>query len=124
MSRPPTDPGGRAAAIALAAAVSLVAAGGAHAQAPDGRSAQRAEPAAQTAAAPATEGEVRKVDKDAAKITIRHGPIANLGMPAMTMVFRASDPAMLDLVKAGDRVQFTAELIGGQYTVTRLRKAP
>lgn len=67
-----------------------------------------------------TAAEVRKVDKDAGKITLKHGPIANLEMPAMTMVFRVADPAMLDRVKAGDVVRFTAEKVGGQYTVTRI----
>ena len=65
-----------------------------------------------------TEGEVRKVDKDAKKITIKHGPIQNLDMPAMTMVFQVKDPAMLDKVKAGDKVQFQAEKLDGAFTVT------
>lgn len=66
------------------------------------------------------EGEVRKVDKDAKKITIKHGPIQNLDMPAMTMVFQVKDPAMLDSVKAGDKVKFQAENVGGAYTVTKI----
>lgn len=74
-------------------------------------------------AAELSEGEVRKVDKDAKKITIRHGPLANLDMPPMTMVFQVKDPAMLEQVKAGDKVRFTAEKIGGAYTVTRIEKA-
>lgn len=67
-------------------------------------------------------GAVRKVDKDAQKITIRHGPIDNLGMPPMTMVFRAQDAAMLDQVKPGDKVRFHAENIKGQFTVTRIER--
>ena len=67
-----------------------------------------------------TDGEIRKVDKDAKKITIRHSPIVNLDMPAMTMVFQVKDPAMLDQVKAGDKVKFVAEKAGGAYTVTRI----
>ena len=74
-------------------------------------------------AAAMSDGEVRKVDKDAGKITLRHGPIANLEMPPMTMVFRAAEPAMLDRVKAGDKVRFTADKIGGQYTVTQIEPA-
>ncbi len=74
-------------------------------------------------AAPMTDGEVRKVDTDAKKITLRHGPIRNLDMPAMTMVFQVKDPALLDQVKAGDRIRFTAEKIGGAYTVTRMEAA-
>jgi Cu/Ag efflux protein CusF len=68
------------------------------------------------------DGEVRKIDKDAQKLTLRHGPIANLDMPSMTMVFRVSDPAMLDRVQVGDKVRFHAEKVGGQLTVTRLEE--
>ena len=67
-----------------------------------------------------TEGEVRKVDKDAKKLTIRHGPIANLEMPAMTMVFQVKDPALLEHMKAGDKIKFVAEKIGGQFTVVSI----
>jgi Cu/Ag efflux protein CusF len=83
--------------------------------------AHAAEPAAGAeAAAPMSEGEVKKVDKDAGKITIRHGELKNLGMPPMTMVFRAKDPAMLDQVKGGDKVSFAADKVGGQFTVTQI----
>ena len=67
-----------------------------------------------------SDGEVRKVDKDAKKITIKHGPLANLDMPPMTMVFQVKDPAMLDKVKAGDKVKFVAEKVGGAFTVTQI----
>ncbi|MDH3319342.1 MAG: copper-binding protein [Betaproteobacteria bacterium] len=66
------------------------------------------------------EGVVRKVDKDAGKLTIKHGPIPSMDMPPMTMVYRVKDPAMLDRVKPGDNVTFAMEQIGGQFTVTRL----
>lgn len=66
------------------------------------------------------EGEVRKVDKDAGKLTLKHGELKTLQMPAMTMVFRVTDPAMLDQVKVGDKVNFMAEKVGGQFTVTRI----
>jgi Cu/Ag efflux protein CusF len=79
--------------------------------------------ATQTAAA-LSDGEIRKVDKDAKKLTIRHGPLANLDMPAMTMVFQVQDAAMLDQVKPGDKVKFEAQKIGGGYTVTRIESAP
>jgi Cu(I)/Ag(I) efflux system periplasmic protein CusF len=71
---------------------------------------------------PATlaDGEVRKVDKDAKKITIKHGPLAKLDMPAMTMVFQVKDPAMLDQVKVGDKVKFDAEKVGAAFTVTKI----
>lgn len=69
------------------------------------------------------EGEVIKVDKSAGKITIKHGPIKKLDMDeGMTMVFRASDPAMLKQVKSGDKIRFDAESIDGQYTVTKIEK--
>ena len=69
------------------------------------------------------EGEVKKVDQEAAKITLKHGPIPNIEMPPMTMVFNAAEPAMLDRVKAGDKVRFSAEKVGGEYTVTRIEPA-
>ena len=68
------------------------------------------------------DGEIRRVDKEAKKLTIKHGPIANLDMPPMTMVFQVKDPAMLDQVKAGDKVRFQAEKAGGQYVVTKIEK--
>jgi len=70
-----------------------------------------------------SDGEIRKVDKDAKKITIKHGPLLNLDMPAMTMVFQVKDPAMLDGVKAGDKVKFRAESVGGAFTVTKIEAA-
>jgi Cu/Ag efflux protein CusF len=73
----------------------------------------------QPADAPA-DGEVRKVDKSAKKITLRHGPIPSLEMPAMTMVYRVEDPAMLDQVKAGDKVKFSAEKLGEALTITKI----
>ena len=94
-------------------AVSIAA--GAHAQA--------ASPAHQSvaeAAAPMVDGEVRKVDKDAGKVTLRHGPIANLDMPAMTMVFKATDLKMLENLKEGDKVRFSADRIAGALAVTRM----
>ncbi|WP_374673016.1 copper-binding protein [Ideonella sp.] len=76
--------------------------------------------AAAPAAAELAEGEVRRVDKAQGKLTLKHGPIANLSMPAMTMVFRVADPAMLDRVQDGDKVRFSAERLNGFITVTRL----
>ena len=67
-----------------------------------------------------TSGEVRKVDKDAKKLTIRHEPILNLDMPAMTMVFQVRDLTVLDRVKPGDKVKFSADKVDGAYTVTNL----
>ena len=70
-----------------------------------------------------SDGEIRKVDKDAKKITIKHGPLENLDMPPMTMVFRVKDPSMLEQVKAGEKVKFQAEKIDGQLTLVRLEPA-
>lgn len=67
-----------------------------------------------------SEGEVKKVDTSAGKLTIKHGPLTNLGMGAMTMVFRVKDPEMLTQVKEGDRIQFIAEKVNGALTVTTL----
>lgn len=67
-------------------------------------------------------GEVVKVDKPAGKVTLKHGPIKNLDMDAMTMVFRVADPAMLDKVKAGDKIEFEADRVNGALTVTKIGK--
>lgn len=78
---------------------------------------------AQSTPAMAT-AEVRKIDKEAGKITLKHEAILSLDMPPMTMVFRAADAKLLDVIKTGDNVRFAAEKIGGQYTVTRIEAAP
>lgn len=79
--------------------------------------------AAGLAMAQATEGEVRKIDKAAGKITIKHGEIRNLDMPPMTMVFKAEPPSLLDRVQVGDKVTFKAEKVGTTYTVTEIAPA-
>lgn len=79
--------------------------------------------AATHAAGEMSEGQVRKVDKEAGKLTLRHGEIKNLEMPPMTMVFRAQDPAMLDRVKPGDKIRFTAEQKAGALVITRIELA-
>jgi Cu/Ag efflux protein CusF len=69
-------------------------------------------------------GQVTKIDESAGKITIKHGPIKKFEMEdGMTMVFRAQDPALLKAVKPGDKVNFDAERIRGQFTVTKIEKA-
>ena len=75
------------------------------------------------AAAQSVSGTVTKVDEPQGKLTINHGPIKNLDMDAMTMVFRAGDPAMLKGLKAGDKIKFDADRVNGQITVTKLEKA-
>ena len=108
---------------AIAAATIALAGAPAHAQGASGHAAHAPVPSAKSAPAAMSEGEVRKVDKEQRKITLKHGPIANLDMPPMTMVFRAADPAMVERVKAGDKVRFSAEKVGGEYTVTRIEPA-
>lgn len=68
------------------------------------------------------EGIVRKVDKLAGEIIIRHGPLTEMDMPPMTMAFEVSNPQFLDEVKAGDRVTFRVELLNGRFTVTRIER--
>ena len=77
----------------------------------------------QSAAAEMSDGEVRKVDKEAKKITIKHGTIKNLDMPPMTMVFQVADPAMLDKVRKGDKVKFKAAMAGSAMVVTEVEVA-
>jgi len=82
-------------------------------------------PSASAADAPATalpwaDAEVRRIDPQAGTVSLRHGPIANLDMPPMTMVFQVTDRALLQRVQPGHRVRFTAELVNGQYTVRQL----
>lgn len=66
------------------------------------------------------DGEVRKIDKAQARITLAHGEIKNLDMPPMTMVFRVRDPALLDKVNVGDKVRFEADKVNGQFTVMQI----
>lgn len=84
---------------------------------------QASSTAVSPAAADMSEGEVRKVDREAGKLTIKHGPIKNLDMPAMTMVFHVTDAKLLENVKPGDKVRFVAANEGGKYLVTDLRPA-
>jgi uncharacterized cupredoxin-like copper-binding protein len=67
-----------------------------------------------------TEGEIRKIDKEAGKLTLKHGEIRNLDMPGMTMVFVVRDKAMLDTLKPGDKVRFKAVDDGGKLTITEI----
>jgi Cu/Ag efflux protein CusF len=72
---------------------------------------------------PLVSGEVRRIDKEAGKITLKHDAIPNLDMTAMTMVFRVKDPAMLEKLKPGDKVQFKADNVRGAFTVTEITPA-
>lgn len=78
----------------------------------------------QPAADSMTEGVVKKVDPDLGKITIKHGPIVHLDMPGMTMVFTASDKAVLARVKPGDKIRFLVVVEGGQWLVTDIQPVP
>lgn len=86
--------------------------------APDGSQITESKPSEN--AVSTAEGEIRKIDKDTGKVTIKHGDIKNLGMPPMTMVFRAKEPAMLDQVKVGDKVNFAVESAAGRLMVTKI----
>ncbi len=68
-------------------------------------------------------GEVVRIDEETGRVTLRHEPIPNLDMRAMTMVFRTENPSLLAGLKVGDRVTFEAERVGGAITVTKLDKA-
>ena len=78
---------------------------------------------AMAASADMSEGEIRKVDMDNKKITLKHGEIKNLDMPGMTMVFQVKDPALLEKAKVGDKVRFKAEKSGGALVVTDMQPA-
>lgn len=75
------------------------------------------------AAASMTDGEVRKIDKDTSKITIKHGEIKHLEMPGMTMVFNAKDKTLLDKVQVGDKISFMVVSEGGKMVVTAIEPA-
>jgi Cu(I)/Ag(I) efflux system periplasmic protein CusF len=87
-------------------------------------SAKEAMPAKTMDSKDMTEAEVRKVDKDAKKVTLKHGPIKNLDMPSMTMVFQVRDPALLDKLVAGEKIMFTAEQLQGAFVMTSAEKVP
>jgi Cu(I)/Ag(I) efflux system protein CusF len=78
---------------------------------------------ATTATAEMSQGEVRKLDVEQQKVTLKHGPLKSLDMPAMTMVFQATDQArsMLGKLTVGDKVRFTATNPGGKLTVTEIQ---
>ncbi len=103
----------------LAIACLLTLATAAHAQSATDQAAHQTPAAA--AGARASDGEVRKIDKAQGKLTLKHGPIANLDMPGMTMVFRVSDPKLLDGLNPGDKVRFAAENLKGAVTVTAIQ---
>lgn len=112
----------RTPAVLLAVTLSFALPLGANA-ADDNTTKQQGDAKSMESAAPMSSGEVRKVDKPSGKVTIKHGPLDNLGMPAMTMVFRVKDPAMLDQMKKGDKINFVAEKVNGAFTVIQAEPA-
>ena len=82
-----------------------------------------AQQAAVAASTDMTDGEIRKVDKDSKKITIKHGEIKNLEMPPMTMVFQVKDAVLLDKIQTGDKVRFRVEKAGSGFVVTEIDAA-
>jgi Cu(I)/Ag(I) efflux system periplasmic protein CusF len=114
-------------ALVLAATIALPAWAASHqgGQAAPADPGRPAAPAATPQANPVemTDGEVRRLDKEAGKLTIRHATIKSLDMPPMTMVFVAKDKAMLDKLKVGDKIKFSAIKDAGQYTVTEIQVA-
>jgi Cu/Ag efflux protein CusF len=79
---------------------------------------------AQPTVAEMTEGEVRKVDRETNKLTIKHGEIRNLDMPPMTMVFQVKNAAVLEKIKPGDKVRFAVEKTAAGFVVTELQPVP
>jgi Cu(I)/Ag(I) efflux system periplasmic protein CusF len=114
----------RSAFLALGVATALAASQSAwahnHQKAPGDTAAQAASSPAVAAVKDMAEAEIRKIDMDTKKITLKHGEIKNLDMPPMTMVFQVADDKLLSAAKTGDKIKFTAEKIRGAYTVTAI----
>ena len=107
----------------LVAATLLAGSSGLAMAASDAPTAPVSATAASGVSAKLTLGEVRKIDTEQGKLTIMHGPIENLQMPGMTMVFKAADPAMLQKLKVGDKIEFAAEKANGAMVVTSIQAA-
>lgn len=115
---------------ALLATLLLTLAGTAQAQSNTSHDAHHTTPAvpARPAASSATNGlptaeaEVRRIDLQAGKVSLKHGDIPNLDMPPMTMVFQVKDASWLQQIKVGDKVRFTADRVNGAYTVMSLER--
>ena len=82
-----------------------------------------ASPSAASAEMQMIDAQVKKVDKAAGKVTLSHGPLTNLNMPAMTMVFRVKDAAWLEQMKEGDKIRFIADNVNGAITVVQFEQA-
>lgn len=68
------------------------------------------------------DGVVKKVDRQTGMVSLKHGELKDIGMPAMTMAYRAKDAAMVEQAKAGEKVKFRLENLNGTYTITTLTK--
>ncbi len=109
--------------LSLLVALAALGTGPVWSQASASHSHDHAAASAPSAASPFADAEVRKVDKDGRKITLKHGELKSLGMPPMTMVYPVSDASVLDKVKAGDKVRFRATSDSGKLTVTEIQPA-
>ena len=110
--------------VALTAAVAVALSPAAHAQSNMDHGKMDGVKTAQTTAAPEmTDGEVRKIDMEAGKVTLKHADIKSLDMPGMTMVFVVKDKALLEKLKTGDKVKFKAINDAGKFTVTEIQPA-
>ena len=112
---------------ALLATLLLTLAGTAHAQNSTSHDAHHPTPAASAATTatnglPTVEAEVRRIDLQAGKVSLKHGDIPNLDMPPMTMVFQVKDATWLQQIQVGDKVRFTADKVNGAYTVMSLER--
>jgi Cu/Ag efflux protein CusF len=67
--------------------------------------------------------EVRRIDKAAGKVALKHGEIKNLDMPPMSMVFQVKDPSQLDALQVGQKVRFQAVQDKGAYWVLKIEAA-
>ena len=107
----------------LTAAVLLGLASNAPAQTAPAMS-KAARPASAPAALPLADGKVTQLDPAQGLIVLRHGELPALAMGPMTMGFQVADPALLRGLKVGDRVRFQAAMVGGEATITQLRRTP
>ncbi|WP_425723435.1 copper-binding protein [Hydrogenophaga sp. R2] len=111
--------------VALAASLSFAFAGPALAQMnmDHGKMGVGKDKMPMVAAPGMTDGEIRKVDKENGKVTIKHSEIKNLDMPPMSMVFNVKDKALLDKVQVGDKIQFVVIMDAGKMVVTDIQPA-
>lgn len=107
----------------LVAAALFIGSSGVVLAASDAQTAPLSATATPVASTRLTSGEVRKIDTEQGKLTIKHEAIENLQMPGMTMVFKAADPAMLQKLQIGDKIRFAAEKAGGVIVVTAIEAA-